>query len=76
MWALNYIKHVSVGGSRNDIALLSTYDANGALMFFKTYWKQKFNYEIKLHGGLDDIHDDIYITDMPYIAGQFTFLLV
>ncbi len=26
----------------------------------KTYWKQRFNYEIKLHGGLDNIHGDIY----------------
>ncbi len=23
------------------------------------YWKQRFNYEIKFHGGLGDIHDDI-----------------
>ncbi len=37
----------------------STHDADGALIFCKMYWKQRFNYEIKLHGGLDDIHDDI-----------------
>ncbi len=35
-------------------------DADGVLMLCKMYWKQRFNYEIKLHGGLDDIHDDIY----------------
>ncbi len=29
-------------------------------MFCKTYWKQRFNYEIKFYGGLDDIHDGIY----------------
>ncbi len=38
----------------------SMHDADEALMFCKTYWKQRFYYEIKLHGGLDDIHDDIY----------------
>ncbi len=37
MWVLNYIKRVSVGGSHNDVALLSTHDADGALMFFKMY---------------------------------------
>ncbi len=34
----------------------------GGLMFYKPYWKQRFTYEIKLHGG-----------DMPYIAGQYYF---
>ncbi len=38
----------------------STHDADGMLMFCKTCWKQRFNYEIKLQGGLDDKHDDIY----------------
>ncbi len=38
MWALNYIKRVSVGGSHNhNVALLSTHDADGVLMFFETY---------------------------------------
>ncbi len=60
MWALNYIKCVSVGGSHNNVSLLSMHGADGALIFFKTYWKQRFNYEIKLYGGLDDIHEDIY----------------
>ncbi len=39
---------------------LSTYDADGVLMFWKTYWKQTFNYEIKLHDGQGDIHKEIY----------------
>ncbi len=43
-----------------SLSLSSTQDDDGALMFCKTYWKQRFNYEIKLNGGLDDIHDDIY----------------
>ncbi len=38
----------------------STHNADGELLFCKTYWKQRFNYEIQLHSGLDDIHDDIY----------------
>ncbi len=37
----------------------SMHDGDGALMFCKTYWKQRVTYEIKLHGGQDDIHDDI-----------------
>ncbi len=40
MWALNYIKFVNVGGNHNDITTclwLSTHDADGALMFCKTY---------------------------------------
>ncbi len=42
-----------------SLLLYLTHDAVGALIFCKTYWKQRFNYEIKLQGGLDNIHDNI-----------------
>ncbi len=54
---------------------VTTHDADGALMFCKTYWKHRFNYEIKFHGDLDDIHDDIYHWYALY-WGSVHFLLV
>ncbi len=53
----------------------STHDADGVLIFCKTYWKQRFNYEVKLHGGLDYIHDDIshwyalYCRSVHFVVG-------
>ncbi len=56
----------------NDV---TTHNADGALMFCTMYWKQRFNYEIKFHCSLDDIHDDI---DHCYAlcCGSEQFLLV
>ncbi len=71
MWAVNYIKWAT-WQQCHYYGWLSTYDANGALMFYKTYWKQRFNCEITFHGGLDDIHDEIY----HWYAGQYNFGLV
>ncbi len=46
--------------TRMSLLWSSTHDSDGAPMFCKTYWKQRFNYEIKLHVGQDDIHVEIY----------------
>ncbi len=59
MWAVNYISPVKPGGSHghNDVTILiySQRKMLGCYCFEKTYWKQRFNYEIKLYGSQGDI---------------------
>ncbi len=50
MWVVNYIKCVSVGGSHIDVTIKC-----GSTMRIENK-----DYEIKLHGGQDDVHEEIY----------------
>ncbi len=64
MWVVNYIICVSVGGSHNDVTIkcgrtMLHADGPGADVL-KNVLKTKIIYEIKLHGGQDDIHEEIY----------------
>ncbi len=58
-WFLETITVVIIFFKHSRLLTMYREGVDGALIFCKTYWKQRFNYEIKLHGGLDDI-DDIY----------------